>query len=340
MKKVSVVILNWNGEQMLRQFLPTVVSCSAGEEVEVCVADNASTDASVQWLRNEFPAVRLIVLDRNYGFAEGYNRALEQVDAEYVVLLNSDVEVTPHWLEPLVTFMDAHPEVAACQPKLLDQRKKSFFEYAGAAGGYLDKYGYPFCRGRIFDVIEEEDGQYETSVPVFWVSGAAMFIRLKDYREVGGLDNRFFAHMEEIDLCWRLKSRGKELMYIPQSRVFHVGGATLNKDNPRKTFLNFRNNLLMLYKNLPEAELTSVMCVRGWLDRLAACVFFLKGERGNARAVFQARKEFKQLRASYQQQRKENLEKSVVTSIPERSPFSILWKFHIGRKKRFSQLKF
>lgn len=340
MKKVSVVILNWNGEQMLRQFLPTVVSCSAGEEVEVCVADNASTDASVQWLRNEFPAVRLIVLDRNYGFAEGYNRALEQVDAEYVVLLNSDVEVTPHWLEPLVTFMDAHPEVAACQPKLLDLRKKSFFEYAGAAGGYLDKYGYPFCRGRIFDVIEEEDGQYETSVPVFWVSGAAMFIRLKDYREVGGLDNRFFAHMEEIDLCWRLKSRGKELMYIPQSRVFHVGGATLNKDNPRKTFLNFRNNLLMLYKNLPEAELASVMCIRGWLDRLAACVFFLKGERGNARAVFQARKEFKQLRASYQQQRKENLEKSVVTSIPERSPFSILWKFHIGRKKRFSQLKF
>ena len=340
MKKVSVVILNWNGEQMLRQFLPTVVSCSAGEEVEVCVADNASTDASVQWLRNEFPAVRLIVLDRNYGFAEGYNRALEQVDAEYVVLLNSDVEVTPHWLEPLVTFMDAHPEVAACQPKLLDQRKKSFFEYAGAAGGYLDKYGYPFCRGRIFDVVEEEDGQYETSVPVFWVSGAAMFIRLKDYREVGGLDNRLFAHMEEIDLCWRLKSRGKELMYIPQSRVYHVGGATLNKDNPRKTFLNFRNNLLMLYKNLPEAELTSVMCIRGWLDRLAACVFFLKGERGNARAVFQARKEFKQLRASYQQQRKENLEKSVVTSIPERSPFSILWKFHIGRKKRFSQLKF
>lgn len=340
MKKVSVVILNWNGEQMLRQFLPTVVSCSAGEEVEVCVADNASTDASVQWLRNEFPAVRLIVLDRNYGFAEGYNRALEQVDAEYVVLLNSDVEVTPRWLEPLVAFMDAHPEVAACQPKLLNQRKKSFFEYAGAAGGYLDKYGYPFCRGRIFDAVEEDSGQYDTSVPVFWVSGAAMFIRLKDYREVGGLDNRFFAHMEEIDLCWRLKSRGKELMYIPQSRVYHVGGATLSKDNPRKTFLNFRNNLLMLYKNLPEAELASVMCIRGWLDLLAACVFFLKGERGNARAVFQARKEFKQLRASYQQQRKENLEKSVVTSIPERSPFSILWKFHIGRKKRFSQLKF
>lgn len=340
MKKVSVVILNWNGEQMLRQFLPTVVACSAGEGVEVCVADNASTDASVQLLRNEFPSVRLMVLDRNYGFAEGYNRALEQVDAEYVVLLNSDVEVTPRWLEPLVSYMDAHPEVAACQPKLLNQRKKSFFEYAGAAGGYLDKYGYPFCRGRIFDAIEEDDGQYETSASVFWVSGAALFIRLKDYREVGGLDNRFFAHMEEIDLCWRLKSRGKKLMYIPQSRVYHVGGATLNKDNPRKTFLNFRNNLLMLYKNLPDAELTSVMCIRGWLDRLAACVFFLKGERGNARAVFQARKEFKQLRASYQQQRKENMEKTTVTSIPERAPFSILWKFHVGRKKRFSRLEF
>lgn len=338
MNKVSVVILNWNGEKMLRRFLPTVVSCSAGAGVEVCVADNASTDASVQLVHDEFPTVRLIVLDRNYGFAEGYNRALQQVDAEYVVLLNSDVEVTPHWLDPLVAYMDNHPHVAACQPKLLAQHNKTFFEYAGAAGGYLDKYGYPFCRGRIFDVIEEDCGQYDTSVPVFWVSGAAMFIRLKDYREAGGLDKGFFAHMEEIDLCWRLKSRGKELMYIPQSTVFHVGGATLNKDNPRKTFLNFRNNLLMLYKNLPDAELDATLRIRGWLDRLAAMLFFLKGEKGNARAVFQARKEFKELRASYTPLREENKTKTVVSTIPQRVPFSILWRFHVCRQKRFSQL--
>lgn len=323
---------------MLRRFLPSVVEYSAGEGVEVCVADNASTDDSVELLRREFPAVRLILLDRNYGFAEGYNLAFREVEAEYVVLLNSDVEVTPRWLEPLTTFMDAHPEVAACQPKLLNQRNKAYFEYAGAAGGYLDKYGYPFCRGRIFDVVEEDNGQYDTVEPVFWVSGAAMFIRLKDYREAGGLDKDFFAHMEEIDLCWRLRSRGKQLMYLPQSKVFHVGGATLNKDNPRKTFLNFRNNLLMLYKNLPETELKPVLCIRGWLDRLAALVFFLKGERGNAKAVFQARKEFKKLRTAYAPLRKENLEKTVAHSIPQRTSYSILWKFHACGRKLFSQL--
>lgn len=338
MNKVSVVILNWNGEKMLRDFLPLVVEYSLGEGIEVCVADNASTDGSVDLLRAEFPMVRLILLERNFGFAGGYNRALQQVDAEYVVLLNSDVEVTPHWLEPLIGYMDMHPNVAACQPKLLSQKAKTFFEYAGAAGGYLDKYGYPFCRGRIFDVVEEDKGQYEMVEPVFWVSGAAMFIRLKDYWEVGGLDTDFFAHMEEIDLCWRLKSRGRELMYIPQSKVFHVGGATLNKDNPRKTFLNFRNNLLMLYKNLPEAELKPILYIRGCLDVLAALVFFLKGERGNAKAVFQARKEFKRMRTAYAPLRKENLEKAIVHFIPQRTSYSILWKFHACGRKFFSQL--
>ena len=338
MNKVSVVILNWNGEEMLRRFLPSVIEHSMGEGVEVCVADNGSTDASVQMLRATFPSVRLIELDSNYGFAEGYNRALEQVEAEYVVLLNSDVEVTPHWLDPLVDFMDDHPEVAACQPKLLNQRNKSCFEYAGAAGGYLDKYGYPFCRGRIFEVVEEDKGQYETTETVFWVSGAAMFIRLKDYQNVGGLDKDFFAHMEEIDLCWRLKSRGKELMYVPQSKVYHVGGATLNKDNPRKTFLNFRNNLLMLYKNLPDSELNSVLRVRKCLDILAALVFFLKGERGNARAVFQARNEFKKMVGLYKSVREENMRQTVVKSIGQRTSYSILWKFHVCGKKIFTQL--
>lgn len=338
MKKVSVVILNWNGVEMLRKFLPGVVEHSQGEGVEICVADNASTDGSRELLRSQFQEVRLIELAENYGFAEGYNRALCQVDAEYVVLLNSDVAVTPHWLDPLCTYMDAHPEVAACQPKLRSERCRTQFEYAGAAGGYLDVYGYPFCRGRIFEVVEEDKGQYDSVVPVFWASGAALFIRLKDYQEVGGLDGRFFAHMEEIDLCWRLGSRGRGLVCVPQSVVYHVGAATLKKESPRKTFLNFRNNLLMLYKNLPEAELNRVLGVRGFLDYVAAAVFFLKGEKENAKAVLQARREFKRLRPSFEADRAENLHRAVVDKIQGRFLFSILWKFHACGMKSFSSL--
>ena len=339
MKKVSVVILNWNGVGMLQKFLPKVVEYSAMEGVEICVADNASTDESVSYLQANFPNVRLIVLDKNYGFAEGYNRALEQVEAEYVVLLNSDVEVTPHWLEPLVEYMDTHPEVAACQPKIRSERNKEYFEYAGAAGGYLDKYGYPFCRGRIFDVVEKDEGQYDTVSSVFWATGAALLIRLKDYWEAGGLDGRFFAHMEEIDLCWRLRSRGRGIVCIPQSVVYHVGAATLKKENPRKTFLNFRNNLLMLYKNLPEKELKKMMFVRGLLDWVATFVFLLKGDGKNARAVWQARKEFKHICPDFASSRTENLAKATGQSIPEKVDYSILWKFHACGKKVFSRLK-
>lgn len=338
MKKVSVVVLNWNGEEMLRRFLPSVVACSEGEGIEVCVADNASTDASREMVRKEFPLVRLIGLEENYGFAEGYNRALQQVEAEYVVLLNSDVEVTPHWLEPLLAYMDAHPEVAACQPKLLSRRNKGYFEYAGASGGYLDRYGYPFCRGRIFDTVEKDTGQYDTIVPVFWASGAALFIRLEDYRAAGGLDGRFFAHMEEIDLCWRLRSRGRRLVCVPQSVVYHVGAATLKKDSPRKTYLNFRNNLLMLYKNLPEEELNVVLRVRGVLDRIAAIVFYLKKDKENMRAVLQARKDFEECRYSFAASRVENMMKSVDETIPERVRYSILWKYYLLGKKCFSCL--
>ena len=338
MKKVSVVILNWNGVGMLQKFLPGVIKYSQGEGVEVCVADNGSTDESVVWLQTYCPDVRLIVLDKNYGFADGYNMALQQVEAEYVVLLNSDVEVTPHWLDPLMEYMDAHPEVAACQPKIRSERNKALFEYAGASGGYLDKYGYPFCRGRIFDVVEEDKGQYDTIQSIFWATGAALFIRLKDYREAGGLDGRFFAHMEEIDLCWRLRSRGRGIVCIPQSTVYHVGAATLKKENPRKTFLNFRNNLLMLYKNLPEKELKRVMFIREVLDGVAALVFLLKGEKEAARAVLQARKEFKRIRPDFETSRAENMEKAVSAVIPERVDYSILWKYHAGRKKVFSSL--
>ena len=338
MKKLSVVILNWNGVGMLQKFLPKVVQYSKGEGVEVCVADNGSTDESVTWLRANCPDVRLIVLDKNYGFADGYNKALQQVEAEYVVLLNSDVEVTPHWLEPMLMYMDAHPDVAACQPKIRAERNKAYFEYAGAAGGYIDCYGYPFCRGRIFDVVEKDQGQYDDVVPIFWATGAALFIRLKDYRETGGLDGRFFAHMEEIDLCWRLRSRGRGIVCIPQSMVYHVGAATLKKENPRKTFLNFRNNLLMLYKNLPEKELKKVLFVRGILDWVAAVVFYLKGDGKNARAVIQARKEFKQIRPMYEASRVENLSKATGGEIPEKVAYSILWKFHACRKKVFLQM--
>ena len=339
MKKVSVVILNWNGVGMLQKYLLKVVEYSAMEGVEVCVADNASTDESVSYLQANFPNVRLILLDKNYGFAEGYNRALQQVEAEYVVLLNSDVEVTPHWLEPLVEYMDAHPEVAACQPKIRSERNKEYFEYAGAAGGYLDKYGYPFCRGRIFEVVEKDQGQYDTIQPIFWATGAALFICLKDYREVGGLDGRFFAHMEEIDLCWRLRSRGRGIVCIPQSVVYHVGAATLKRENPRKTFLNFRNNLLMLYKNLPEKEMKKVMFIRGLLDWVATFVFLLKGDGKNARAVWQARKEFKHICPDFASSRAENLAKATGQSIPEKVDYSILWKFHACGKKVFSRLK-
>ena len=336
MKKLSIVILNWNGAAMLREFLPSVLAHSALEGVEVCVADNASTDESLEVMRQEFPDVRLILLDKNYGFAEGYNRALSEVDAEYSLLLNSDVEVTAGWLPPMLDYMDTHPEVAACQPKIRSYHRRNEFEHAGACGGFMDKYGYPFCRGRMMDTVEEDRGQYDTITPVLWATGAALLVRSADYREAGGLDARFFAHMEEIDLCWRLRCRGKSIVCIPQSLVYHVGGATLNKSNPRKTYLNFRNNLLMLYKNLPESELHSVMRIRGCLDLLAALQFLLKGEWGNMRAVFRARKDYARMRPSYQAVRTENLSKTTHPTQPERFAWSLLWKYYAKRVRRFS----
>lgn len=323
---------------MLRSFLPGVVRCSEADGAAVYVADNASTDASVEMLRREFPSVHLIILDKNNGFADGYNLALKQVEAEYVVLLNSDVEVTDHWLVPLAAYLDAHPEAAACQPKIRSWRDKKMFEYAGAAGGFIDRYGYPFCRGRVMGVVEEDKGQYDTVLPVFWTTGAALFIRLADYREAGGLDGRFFAHMEEIDLCWRLRARGRRLVCVPQSVVYHVGGATLKKENPRKTFLNFRNNLLMLYKNLPQEELCHVMRARAVLDYVAAVSFALKGQFPNALAVFRARREYAKLRPSFRASREENRRKAKNAVIPERVGYSVLVRFYLGGKKFFSQL--
>lgn len=336
MIKTAVVILNWNGAGMLRTFLPSVVSSVAGEQAEVYVADNASSDDSCELIAREFPSVRLIRLEKNWGFADGYNKALEQIDATYAVLLNSDIEVTPRWLSPLVKCLDSHPEIAACQPKILSYRNRDTFEYAGASGGFIDRYGYPFCRGRIFDVCETDEGQYDTVISVFWATGAALCIRMEDYRRVGGLDGRFFAHMEEIDLCWRLRSRGRKIVCLPQSVVYHVGGATLKKENPRKTYLNFRNNLLMLYKNLPDGELAKVLRVRGFLDRMAMAVFFLKGNWRDAKAVMQARRDFARIKDEFAGQRRKNLCSAVVRDIPQRFRFCLLWQYHVLKKRHFS----
>lgn len=337
--KVSVVILNWNGREMLRRFLPSVVKYSKMEGVEICVADNASDDDSCAVLEREFPDIRLIRLDQNYGFAEGYNRALQQVDATYVVLLNSDVEVTEGWLSILTDYMDKHLHVAACQPKILSQQNKSYFEYAGAAGGFIDRYGYPFCRGRIFDCLEVDNGQYDEVIPIFWASGAAFMIRLDIYRKEGGLDSRFFAHMEEIDLCWRIRSRGYEIHCVPGSVVYHVGGGTLKKENPHKTFLNFRNNLLMLYKNLPDRELTKVMRIRWYLDNLAVIVFLLKGDWKNMYAIIKARKEYHRMKHLFTTDRDDNLHYTMVGRIPERWNCCILWQAKWKRKCYFSMFK-
>ena len=334
--RIAVVILNFNGAEMLRAFLPSVVDYSP--EAEVIVADNCSTDASVQVMREEFPTVRYIQLEKNYGFADGYNRALAQVEAEYFLLLNSDVEVTQGWLAPMLEYMDSHPGVAACQPKLLSYKNKKEFEYAGACGGFIDKYGYPYCRGRIFDTVEEDKGQYDSVAELFWATGAALMIRAEDYRAAGGLDGTFFAHMEEIDLCWRLRSRGRGIVCIPQSCVYHVGGATLNKSNPRKTYLNFRNNLLMLYKNLPENELRHVMFVRALLDYVAAFKSLLSGDAAGCRAVLQARRDFRRIKHDYSDLRRENLEKCVEADVKERASFSILWKYYAGGRRLFSEL--
>lgn len=337
MKQTAVVILNYNGAGMLRRFLPSVIKYSP--EASIYVADNGSSDESCDVVRNEFPAVKLMVLDHNYGFAEGYNRALAQVDEEYAVLLNSDVEVTRGWLSPMTQFLDSNPKVAACQPKLLSFKQKDFFEYAGAAGGFIDKWGYTFCRGRIFNTVERDSGQYDDTTDVFWATGAALMIRNEVYKNNGGLDGRFFAHMEEIDLCWRLRSRGYRIACVPQSHVYHVGGATLKKENPQKTYLNFRNNLLMIYKNAPDCQLKKIMLFRKVFDNVAALKFLASGDYAAFKAVRKARRDFKAMRSGYDKARAENMKLAVTTRTPEVLKSSILYKYYLGFKHTYSSLK-
>lgn len=338
---IAVVILNWNGAEMLRRFLPSVVehSYSLGE---VIVADNGSTDESLEILQQEFPEVRTLVLDRNYGFAEGYNEAFRQLEIiapqryEYYLLLNSDVRVTADWLRPLHTYMEQHPEVAAAQPKLRAEWAHDTLEYAGAAGGYIDRYGYPFCRGRLLSVVEKDRGQYDDNASIFWATGAALLIRQSDWWDVGGLDGRFFAHNEEIDLCWRLRARGRGIVCVPQSVVYHVGGGTLPQEHPRKTYLNFRNNLTMLFKNLPDAELKHVMRVRRFLDFVAFVQFLVKGDWANAKAVRKARRDFHQWQSDFVKDRQENLSRMVLNPIPERVNRSLIVGFFLKGQKTFS----
>ena len=338
MDKIAVVILNWNGRQMLEKYLPTVLEHSRSAAT-VYVADNASTDDSVDFLKRQFPEVKIITLEKNWGFAEGYNQALRQVESEFYVLLNSDVEVTRDWLVPLAEYMEAHEEVCACQPKLLSVADKGAFEYAGACGGYLDRLGYPFCRGRIFDTVERDGGQYDSPAEILWATGACMMIRAKDYWEADGLDGKFFAHNEEIDLCWRLRLRGRKLVCLPQSRVYHVGGGTLPKGNPMKTYLNFRNNLLMLYKNLPERELRGVMCWRWFLDYLAAWQTLIVNRNwGDFKAIYRARRDFRRRLPEYKNVRARVQESRVAETGSVRMKYSLLWQYYVRGRKHFSDL--
>ena len=332
-KRVAVIILNWNGEKLLREFLPSVVKNTNTDLGRVVVVDNHSTDGSWICLEQEFPDVERVLFEDNFGFAGGYNRAIEMIEAEYVVLLNSDVEVAPGWLEPLVAVLDRDERVAAVQPKILAYRDKKKFEYAGAAGGYIDYLGFPFCRGRVMDTTEQDYGQYDDEVDVFWATGASLCIRRDVYRVAGGLDEAFFAHMEEIDLCWRLKNGGYTLKVVPSSVVYHLGGGSLPMNHPRKLFLNYRNNLLMLHKNLCAKQRKKIFFARVLLDTMAGGLFLLKGQWSNTRSVIRAYKAFREMRKVY--------------PVPERSvslsgiyPRSIVLDYFLRGKKKFSDLNF
>ena len=334
MKRVAVVILNYNGKKFLEEFLPNVIANTNNELAEIVVADNASTDGSVALMQERFPDIRLIVNDFNGGFATGYNLALRQIEAEYYVLLNSDIEVTPHWIEPVVELMDADPKIAACQPKILSYYEKEKFEYAGASGGFIDKYGYPFCRGRVFQHLEEDHGQYDDVTEVFWATGACMFVRADLYLQHGGLDDTFFAHMEEIDFCWRMKNLGYKVYCCPQSKVYHIGGGTLPKSSSRKTYLNFRNNLSLLYKNLPPKRVFWTIAYRILLDWVAALKFLFNGGLKDYWAVIKAHFAFYKRIPSLRKKRKE-LKHSQVGQMYQRN---IVFENFLKGKKTFSEL--
>src|ERR1700761_2688205 len=331
---VAVVILNWNGVKHLREFLPSVLT-SVWPNLHIVIGDNASTDGSVDFIKNEYPSITIIQNDQNYGFTGGYNRVLEKVEADYFILLNSDVEVFPGWIAPVIALMESDPLIAAAAPKIKSFAEKDHFEHAGAAGGFIDEFGYPFCEGRIFYEIEQDNGQYEQSKEVFWATGAAMFVKKHCWVEAGGFDDRFFAHMEEIDLCWRLKNMGYKVMYCAESEVYHVGGGTLNTENPFKTFLNFRNNLLLLKNNLSFWRATLIICIRFWMDLLAIVRFLNEGKRKDAWAISRAHQNFVGhiFKGGGPKTKRSNL-----PDLRGMYKRSIVWDFFLKKKRTFDAL--
>ena len=337
MKQVAVIILNWNGAKLLRRYLPTVIEGTDAAIADVIVADNGSTDESLQVLEQEFPEVKVLKFDRNYGFAEGYNQAIAQTMYPYTVLLNSDVRTPQGWLNPLLDYMERQRNVGAVMPKLLHDREdgKQMFEYAGAAGGYIDCHGYPYCRGRIFEYVEDDHGQYDDGPKsVFWATGACLMVRSQLYQDVGGLDKEFFAHMEEIDLCWRIRLSGSDLLMVPESHVYHLGGGSLPQGNPRKTYLNFRNNLLLLHKNLPRSEGKRLLFVRRLMDTLAFGMAMAKFHFGDAKAIIRAHRDFRKMRSHYTSQPTVNLLKQ----LPEER-VNIITAHYLRGVKYFPDLK-
>ncbi len=328
---IAVVILNWNGRSLLEQFLPSVVAHS--KETLIYIADNASSDDSIEYVKKTFPEVRIIQNEINGGYAKGYNDALAKIDADIYCLLNSDVEVTKDWLAPILKLFSESEKVAALQPKILDYKKKTHFEYAGAAGGYIDKFGYPYCRGRIFDTLEEDTGQYDDISPIFWASGACLFIRKNIFDEVGKLDEDFFAHQEEIDLCWRIQNQGYEIMYNGSSTVYHLGGATLDTMNPKKTFLNFRNSLFLLVKNVPGINIWFLIPSRLVLDGLAGIKFLLSGKFSHFFAIIKAHYSFYRNLNRFIKKRKKLSKQGKYYSV-----FSVVWQYFILKRRHFNQL--
>ena len=333
--KVSIVILNWNGRKYLEQFLPSVLSTTYAN-CDIIVADNGSTDDSIQFLEKNYPGIHVILFTENYGFAKGYNEALKQVQADYYVLLNSDVEVKSGWLQPMVDLLESNKNIAACQPKILSYHNRSMFEYAGAAGGWLDKYGYPFAKGRVFDITEEDKGQYDQAEPIFWASGAALFIRPAVFHQMKGFDEYFFAHQEEIDLCWRIQLAGHAIYSCPASVVYHVGGGTLPKGNSLKTYLNFRNNRIMLSKNLPFSKKLLIIPVRNFLDAVSAWKGLLSGDGGYFIAILRAQVAFIKWWLFYQ--------KKSVFPVTKKGALSgylqknIAWQHFVKKKKSFTEI--
>jgi GT2 family glycosyltransferase len=338
MSKTAVVILNWNGLEFLKNFLDNTITKSSHSDSVIYIADNGSTDGSVEWIMQNHKDVKLILHSKNHGFAGGYNLALSQIEAKYFLLLNSDIEVSKDWLNPLVEHMDNNDNVAACQPKIMSFHNKEYFEYAGAAGGYIDKYGYPFCRGRIFDYTEKDYGQYNDQKDIFWSSGACMIVRAEAWEKCGGFDDSFFAHMEEIDLCWRFQKAGYVIRYIPDSTVYHVGGGTLKYESPFKTYLNFRNNLFLLYKNLPEKNFRKILFIRKLLDGIAAAKYLFAGKAANFSSVLEAHISYYKSISDLKNKRKiitDTLLNNESLAVMNKS---IVMEFYLKRNKTFNKL--